>query len=223
MDIMIKTCGLKSADIVAHSVKNGADQIGFIFFEKSPRHVTPEQAAKAAVPARNKAQIVAVTVNADDQYLDEIVKVLEPDMLQLHGSETPARVDEVKLRYHLPVMKAFAIRDADDLAKVTPYIGHADRMLFDAKAPKGSELPGGNGISFDWSLLDGLDPQVQYMLSGGLNIDNVRAAITNTNAMGMDVSSGIESAPGIKDKNLMDGFIKAIRNCSQMMAKAKSL
>ncbi len=220
---MIKTCGLKSADIVAHSVKNGADQIGFIFFEKSPRHVTPEQAALAAIPARNKAEIVAVTVNADDQYLDEIVKILEPDMLQLHGSETPERVDEVKLRYNLPVMKAFAIRDGDDLAKVTPYIGHADRMLFDAKAPKGSELPGGNGISFDWSLLDGLDPQVQYMLSGGLNIDNVGAAIKNTNAMGMDVSSGIESAPGIKDKDLMDGFIKTIHNCSQMMAKAKSL
>lgn len=214
MTILIKTCGLKTADIVGHSVDNGADQIGFIFFEKSPRHVTPLQANIAAVPARGKSEIVAVTVNADDEYLDQIIAELKPDMLQLHGGETPARVDQVKTRYNLPVMKAFAIREVHDLDKVSPYIGVADRMLFDAKAPKNAELPGGNGITFDWRLLDKLDQRVAYMLSGGLNAQNVCEAITNTNAMGVDLSSGIETSPGVKNKDVMDGFFKAIRSCS---------
>ena len=147
MTMLIKTCGLKTADMVSHSTMNGAHQIGFIFFEKSPRHVSPDEAAAAAVPARGKSEIVAVTVNASNEYLDEINTVLKPDMMQLHGSETPERVNEVKARYNLPVMKAFSIQDADDLEKVNPYIGIADRMLFDAKAPKGSQLPGGNGVS----------------------------------------------------------------------------
>lgn len=214
MTMLIKTCGLKAADMVSHSTQNGAHQIGFIFFEKSPRHVSPEQAAAAASPARGFADIVAVTVNADDAYLDEINDVLKPDMMQLHGSETPERVAYVKARYNLPVMKAFSIRDAHDLDKVQAYIGVADRMLFDAKAPKGSELPGGNGVSFDWSLLESLDQSVEYMLSGGLNAQNVCEAMTNTHAIGMDVSSGIEIKPGVKDKELMDGFFNAIKSCS---------
>lgn len=210
MKLTIKTCGLKSAEIVTHSVKNGADQIGFIFFEKSPRHVTVEQAKDAAVPARGTAEIVAVTVDASNEYLDEIVAGLKPDMLQLHGKETPERVSDVKQRYDLPVMKAFSIKDAIDLEKIKPYIGIADRMLFDAKAPKNSELPGGNGVSFNWSLLDALDPKIEYMLSGGLNADNVSGAIENTNAFGLDLSSGIESSAGVKDKSLMTGFFKVI-------------
>ena len=210
MKLTIKTCGLKSAEIVAHSVENGADQIGFIFFEKSPRHVTVQQASDAAVPARGKAEIVAVSVNASDEYLDEIVTGLQPDMLQLHGKETPDRVAEVKHRYGLPVMKAFSIQSATDLDKIKPYIGIADRMLFDAKAPKNSELPGGNGVSFDWTLLDTLDPEIEYMLSGGLNTDNVGIAIESTNAFGLDLSSGIESSPGVKDKTLMTNFFQTI-------------
>ena len=216
MTMLIKTCGLKTADMVSHSTMNGAHQIGFIFFEKSPRHVSPDEAALAAVPAREKSEIVAVTVNASDEYLDEINTVLKPDIMQLHGSETPERVSEVKARYNLPVMKAFSIQDADDLEKVQPYIGIADRMLFDAKAPKGSELPGGNGVSFDWSLLESLDQSVEYMLSGGLNAQNVCEAINNTHAIGMDVSSGIEIKPGVKDKELMDGFFGAIKSCSKL-------
>lgn len=214
MTLKIKTCGLKSPEIVAHSVKNGADQIGFIFFEKSPRHVSVTQAAKAAEPARSKAEIVAVTVDADDTYLDEISEILKPDVMQLHGKESPDRVLAVKERYKLPVMKAFSIRIADDIGKIAPYKGIADLVLLDAKAPAGSELPGGNGISFDWDLLKELDPKIEFMLSGGLNSDNVCAAIKATRAMGLDVSSGIESHPGHKDKNLIDSFFQAIHACS---------
>lgn len=216
MKILIKTCGLKTPEIVAHSVQNGADQIGFIFFAKSPRHVTPEEARLAAKPARRipgqkGADIVAVTVNADDAYLDEITSVLQPDMLQLHGKESPERVGAVKDRYNLPVMKAFSISDASDIDTIKPYIGVADRMLLDAKAPKGSELPGGNGVSFDWTLLKELENTVEYMLSGGLNADNVNEAIEHTNCMGVDLSSGIESAPGIKSIEKMDAFFQTIK------------
>lgn len=214
MNIVIKTCGLKTPEIVAHSVNNGADQIGFIFFEKSPRHVSVTQAAQAALPARGKAKIVAVTVDANDEYLDEIAQGLKPDVMQLHGKESPERVQTVKDRYQLPVMKAFSIRTGDDLKKIAPYKDIANLMLLDAKAPEGSELPGGNGVSFDWSLLKELDPEIDFMLSGGLNSENICEAMKNTRAMGLDVSSGIENSPGNKDKSLMDGFFLAIHACS---------
>jgi len=213
MNMIIKTCGLKSADIVAHSVKHGVDQIGFIFFEKSPRHVKVSEASDASEPARGKAEIVAVTVNASDVYLDQIVSGLSPDMLQLHGSEDAARVIELKSRYNLPIMKALSIATEEDLRKVDAYIDVADRLLLDAKAPKGSELPGGNGVSFDWSLLDQINPGAKYMLSGGLDATNVCDAIEKTEAIGIDLSSGIESAPGVKDKKLMDGFFQAVQLC----------
>ncbi len=189
----------------------GATHIGFIFFPKSPRNIEPADAGALADLVRGRAKIVAVTVNATNDELDEIVDLLNPDILQLHGSENPQRVLNVKAIYGLPVMKAFSIRDADDLRQIEPYEGLADRFLFDAKAPAGSDLPGGNGVSFDWSMLDALDEGVDYMLSGGLNCDNVEDAIKMTKASGIDLSSGVESAPGVKDIGKIEAFFEVAR------------
>ncbi len=210
MGLDIKICGLKTPEAVAAALDGGATHVGFIFFPKSPRHVTPAQAAALRAAARGRAQAVAVTVDADDATLDGIVAAIAPDMLQLHGAETPERVAAVKARYGLPVMKAFSIREAGDFAAVTPFRGVADRFLFDAKPPKGSELPGGNGVSFDWSLLAALDADVDYMLSGGLNAANIAEALARTRAPGVDVSSGVERAPGEKDVRLIEEFFRAV-------------
>ncbi len=212
MTPMIKICGLSTPETVRSALENGADMIGFIFFPKSPRNVSVGQAAELRQLAIDKAEAVAVTVDADDAFLDAIVYGMKPDWLQLHGHETPERVAEVKSRYGLPVMKAFSIREVADLAAIAPYQGIADRFLFDAKAPKGSELPGGNGVSFDWTLLAALDPGLDYMLSGGLNAGNVGEALAITHAPGLDISSGVESAPGIKDISLINGFFAAVKN-----------
>ncbi len=210
MGLDIKICGLKTPEAVAAALDGGATHVGFIFFPKSPRHVTPEQAAVLRAAARGRAQAVAVTVDADDAMLDAIVAAVAPDMLQLHGAETPERVAAVKARYGLPVMKAFSIREAGDFAAMAPFRGVADRFLFDAKPPKGSELPGGNGVSFDWSLLAALDADVDYMLSGGLNAANIAEALARTRAPGVDVSSGVERAPGEKDVRLIEEFFRAV-------------
>lgn len=159
--------------------------------------------------------MVAVTVNADNDYLDEIVDLVKPDILQLHGSESPERLLTIKALYGLPVMKAISIRDAADLAKIGPYNGIADRFLLDAKAPAGSELPGGNGVSFDWTILRSLDGSIDYMLSGGLNKDNVAEALAETRASGLDLSSGVESAPGVKDLSMIDAFFDVVNDWSK--------
>ncbi|KQQ49064.1 N-(5'-phosphoribosyl)anthranilate isomerase [Rhizobium sp. Leaf311] len=208
----IKICGLKSADAIERAVRRGASHLGFIFFEKSPRNIEPDVAGQLADAVRGSVKIVAVTVDADNDELDEIIDLLKPDMLQLHGSESPERVLNVKAVYGLPVIKAFSIRDGDDLAKIDPYIGIADKFLFDAKPPAGSDLPGGNGVSFDWTLLRSLDEGVDYMLSGGLNKNNVAEALEVTGALGIDASSGVESAPGVKDLAMIDAFFDAIRS-----------
>ena len=212
MKTSIKMCGLSTREAVERASSLGAARAGFIFFPKSPRHVTVTLAAELAALARYVGlQTVAVTVNADAEYLEQILGGMKPDMLQLHGAETVEQVRVIKSRYGLPVIKAFAIRETADLDAVKPYIGVADLFLFDAKPPKGSELPGGNGVSFDWRLLGALDPGVNYMLSGGLTKDNVGAALELTGAAAVDVSSGIERAPGIKDLDMMDSFVQAIR------------
>lgn len=215
MVLDIKICGLKTPDAVAAALDGGAPHIGFIFFPKSPRHITPLEAAALRGAAKGRAKVVAVTVDADDATLDAIVDAVKPDMLQLHGHETPERVRIVKDRYGLPVMKAFAIREASDLEAITPYKGVADRFLFDAKPPKGADLPGGNGVSFDWSLLDALDEGVDYMLSGGLNAGNIAEALQKTRAPGIDISSGVERAPGEKDVRLIEEFFQAIADARQ--------
>ena len=211
----IKICGLKTAEAIDRALQRGATHIGFIFFEKSPRYIEPDVAGRLAEAARGKAKIVAVTVNPTNDDLDEIVALLRPDMIQLHGDESPERVLTIKAVYGLPVMKAFSVRTSEDLQRVEAYIGIADRFLFDAKPPKGSELPGGNGVSFDWSLLSWLDDSVDYMLSGGLNKDNIAEAMAITKAPGIDVSSGVESAPGTKDVAMIDRFFDAVEKACE--------
>ena len=210
MSLDIKICGLRTDEAVAAALDGGASHIGFIFFPKSPRNIDPVDAGRLRQAAKGRAKAVAVTVDADDVTLDGIVAAMQPDMLQLHGDESVARVAEIKARYGLPVMKVFALRERGDLDRITPYIGMADRFLFDAKPPKGSELPGGNGVSFDWKVLSALDASIDYMLSGGLNAGNIAEALQATNAQGIDISSGVESAPGVKDVSLIRDFFRTV-------------
>lgn len=208
----IKICGLKTEEAVRAAVAGGATHVGFIFFAKSPRHVDVETAARLAAVARETGVLsVAVTVDADDDYLNQIVAVMKPDILQLHGHETPERVAAVKAKYGLAVMKALSISEAADFAKIAPYKGIADRFLFDAKPPKGSEIPGGNAVSFDWSLLDGLVPGLDYLLAGGIHSGNVAEAIAIASPPGLDISSGVESAPGVKDAGRIAAFFDAVK------------
>jgi len=211
MTLDIKICGLKTPEALEAALTGGASHVGFIFFPKSPRYLEPEAAGRLRRAALGRADAVAVTVDADDAFLDRIVTALSPDMLQLHGRETPERVTQVKARYGLPVMKALAISDASDLKAAMGFAGVADRLLFDAKPPKGSVLPGGNGVSFDWRLLAALDLSIEYMLSGGLNAANIGDALRLANPPGIDISSGVESAPGIKDAGLIAEFFNSVR------------
>jgi phosphoribosylanthranilate isomerase len=211
MALDIKICGLKTQAALETALSGGASHVGFVFFPKSPRNLAPAEAAGLARAARGRAKAVAVTVDAADDFLDAIVTEAAPDMLQLHGGESPQRVAAVKARYGLPVMKALSVSEAGDLAKAAPFLGVADRFLFDARPPQGSELPGGNGVSFDWRLLAALDRDVDYMLSGGLDAANIGDALRLANPPGIDVSSGVEKAPGVKDAALIEEFFKAVR------------
>ncbi|MDQ6435682.1 phosphoribosylanthranilate isomerase [Mesorhizobium sp. LHD-90] len=218
MPLDIKICGLKTPDTLAAALDGGASHVGFIFFAKSPRYVEPEIAGRLRAAALGRAKAVAVVVDADDAFLDRIVSETKPDMLQLHGKETPERVVEVKARYRLPAMKAFSVSEAADLEKIAPYLDIADRLLFDAKPPKGSELPGGNGVSFDWRLLQQLDPRADYLLSGGLNAQNIDEALRLANPPGIDISSGVERAPGVKDVALIEAFFRAVHDAREKTA-----
>jgi phosphoribosylanthranilate isomerase len=206
----IKICGLRTEEALAAALAGGASHVGFIFFPKSPRHIEPAEAGRLRKFAAGKAQAVAVTVDANDATLDGIVKAVAPDILQLHGSESPARVTVLKARYGLPIMKALSVRAKSDLDHVADYAGIADRLLFDAKPPKGGELPGGNGMAFDWRLLSDVDPATGYMLSGGLNAANIAEALAVARPSGIDISSGVESAPGVKDVRLIEAFFRAV-------------
>jgi phosphoribosylanthranilate isomerase len=210
MPLDIKICGLSTPDTLSAALDGGATHVGFIFFARSPRNVTPAEAAALRRAAKGRARAVAVTVDADDAFLDAIVAEMAPDLLQLHGKETPERVAEVKARHGLPVMKAFSVAEKADLDRIAPFRGVADRFLFDAKPPKGAELPGGNGVPFDWTVLAGLDPSNDYMLSGGLTPANVAEAIRLVAPPGLDVSSGVESTPGVKDIGLIEAFFTAV-------------
>ncbi|MCQ8872812.1 phosphoribosylanthranilate isomerase [Mesorhizobium sp. LMG17149] len=218
MALDIKICGLKTDAAMAAALAGGASHVGFIFFAKSPRYVEPAEAGRLREAARGKATAVAVTVDASHAFLDEILAQMQPDMLQLHGAETPERVAEVKARYGLPVMKALPLSEAADLERIKPFIGISDRFLFDAKPPKGSELPGGNGVAFDWRILVGLDGGVDYMLSGGLNAANIGDALRLADPPGIDISSGVESAPGVKDPALIEQFFRAVRTARNTRA-----
>lgn len=213
-NVRVKICGLSTPETVTAAVDAGADYLGFIFFAKSPRNVTPEHAATIAKLAPISVLRVAVTFNADDAMLDRIVAALAPDILQLHGDETPARLIELKARYGVTLMKAIAISGPEDPIKSKIYRDSADLLLFDAKPPKSMEnaLPGGNGLVFDWSLIAGQKPETPWMLSGGLTAENVREAIRISGAEAVDVSSGVEDAPGRKNPDLIRKFIRAAKS-----------
>lgn len=220
MRMDVKICGLKSAAAMKSALDNGASHVGLIFFERSPRNVTLASASRLREAARGRARVVAVTVDATDAVLDEIVGKVRPNMLQLHGSETPARVAEIRSRYGLPVIKALPIRDRSDLDAIEAYRDVADRLLFDAKPPAGALLPGGRGESFDWMLLRDLDPDMDYMLSGGLHAGNVASAISIASPTGIDVSSGVEIAPGEKSPELISEFFAALAEAAGLLQKA---
>ena len=204
-----KICGLSTPETIAAAADAGAAYVAFNFFARSPRSVTIAQAASLAVDVPPGVAKVALTVDADDAFLDLIMADVALDMLQLHGRETPERVAEVQARYGLPVMKALGVGDESDLAAIDAYAEIVDQILIDAKPPKGAVLPGGNGVVFDWSLLTGRRFACPWMLSGGLTPGNVAEAIAVTGARQVDVSSGVESAPGVKDIAKMRAFIEA--------------
>lgn len=208
----VKICGLKTIAAVEAALDGGASHIGFIFFEKSPRNIELAQAGILRQAIAGRAKTVAVTVNAGFEMLDKIVEKVAPDMLQLHGSETPELASEIKARYGLPVLKAFAIRTLADMQASDRYAGIADILLFDAKPPKGSDLPGGNGVSFDWALLNEFQSETPIMLSGGLNRGNIVEAISIARPDGVDLSSGVETKPGVKDIGLISRLLNELNN-----------
>jgi phosphoribosylanthranilate isomerase len=207
--IRTKFCGLSRPEDVTAAADAGAAYVGFVFFPKSPRNVVIGQAAALAVTVPAGIAKVALVVNSSDAELDEIVESVPLDMLQLHGSETVERVREVRARYGLPVMKAIGVADADDLPALDAYAMAADQLLIDAKPPKNADLPGGNGLSFDWRLIAGKSWPVPWMLAGGLTPDNVAEAVEMTGARQLDVSSGVEASAGVKDRALMAAFVEA--------------
>ncbi len=209
-DVSVKICGLTAPDHVRAAADAGARYLGFNFFPKSPRYVSPEQAAELAALVPVGVAKVALVVNASDEQLDSITEAAPFDMLQLHGSESVDRVREIKARYGLPVIKVIGVADAEDLTAIDEFSEVADQLLIDAKPPKNAILPGGNGLAFDWRLLAGRKYwRKPWMLAGGLNPDNVAEAIRMTGARQVDVASGVESAPGVKDPALISAFIKA--------------
>ena len=210
-NVAVKICGLTQTSDVHAVAQAGAVYCGFVFFPKSPRNVSFQQAAAMAVEAPIGLAKVALTVNADDAFLDALTAAVPLDMLQLHGNETPARVQEVKARYGLPVMKAVGVADATDLPVLDDYMKVADQILVDAKPPKNADLPGGNGLTFDWRLIAGRRWAVPWMLAGGLTAENVAEAIRMTGARQIDLSSGVESRPGVKDAAMIDGFMAAVK------------
>ncbi len=193
----------------------GADWVGFVFFPKSPRHVTWELAHELSRIAGTRVKKVALSVDADDNALEAIEKALSPDLHQLHGHEAPERVAAIKARFGRPVIKAVGIAEAADLEAARAYETAADWLLLDAKPPKNADLPGGNGLTFDWRLLAGLDLEKPFMVSGGLDPSNVEQAITISRPAGVDISSGVETAPGIKDPAKIRAFIEAARAASR--------
>lgn len=205
----VKICGLRDSIGLSAAIDAGAAYVGFVFFEKSPRNVTIAQAATLAIDVPVGVAKVALTVNADNATLDAITSAVPLDVLQLHGSETPARVAEVKARYGLPVMKAIGVASAEDLAQISAYEAVADQILLDAKPPRDAILPGGNGHTFDWGLIAGRLWTKPWMLAGGLTVENVATAIARTGVRQIDLSSGVESAPGVKDPVLIRQFIAA--------------
>jgi phosphoribosylanthranilate isomerase len=212
MENLIKICGLSTPETLAAALDAGADMVGFVRFPKSPRHVSLDLGHRLSLQAKGRARRVVLLVDPGDEEIAQAVEALNPDLIQLHGQESPARVAEIRSMVRRPVMKALGIAQKSDLEALAPYAGEAEHILLDAKPPRTAEaLPGGNGVSFDWKLLNGLDPALPIMLSGGLNPDNVAEAIRLTKPNAVDVSSGVESGPGLKDPARIAAFVKAAR------------
>ncbi|HEU6440840.1 MAG TPA: phosphoribosylanthranilate isomerase [Microvirga sp.] len=212
MDTLIKICGLSTPETLAAALDAGADMVGFVRFPKSPRHVTLDLGHRLSLQAKGRAKRVVLLVDPGDEDIAQAVEAINPDLIQLHGSETPERVAEIRAIVRRPVMKALGVADKSDLEALSSYAKGAEHLVLDAKPPRtAAALPGGNGISFDWRLLNGLDPALPIMLSGGLNPDNVAEAIRLTRPKAVDVSSGVESGPGLKDPARIEAFIKAAR------------
>jgi phosphoribosylanthranilate isomerase len=218
MSLIIKICGLSTSEALDVALDAGADMVGFVFFPPSPRHLAFDAARMLGDRVRGRARKVALTVDADDATFEAIVDSLQPDLLQLHGREPPARVTALKRHFGRPVMKAIPVEGKADLALVADYVAIADRLLFDARAPREATRPGGLGKSFDWRLLKNLDPSRPFMLSGGLDAANVGEALCITGAGGVDVSSGVERAPGDKDPDKIRAFVRAAREAAARLA-----
>jgi phosphoribosylanthranilate isomerase len=219
MSLLVKICGLSTRETLDAALVAGADMVGFVFFAPSPRHLSLETARELGRQANGRAAKVALSVDADDATLENIVETLQPDLLQLHGKETIARVRDIKAKFGLPVMKVIAVETSADLAVLPGYASVADRILFDARAPKGATRPGGLGAVFDWNVLAKLELDLPYLVSGGLTADNLAEAVRVTRAGGIDVSSGVESAPGIKDPEMIRHFIRAARATEELMVR----
>ena len=206
----VKICGLTTPDTLDAALS--ADEVSAVVFPKSPRHIAPLHAATLFDRARGKAKVVAVTVDADDALLTEIALILKPDLIQLHGSETPARAEQVRTLTGAGIIKALPIRVHEDFAEAEAWEPFLDHLMFDAKPPEGSDLPGGVGARFDWTLLAGRAFRHPWFVAGGLNPANVGDAVRISGAPAVDVSSGVETAPGVKDRALIGAFLEAARS-----------
>lgn len=214
----VKICGLKTDAALEAALDGGADYVGLVFHAASPRNLDLATARRLAEKARGRAKIVALLVDPDDRQLEDVINTVAPDIIQLHGAETPARVAAITKRFKRPVMKAVKVESAADAEAALAYKGKADLILFDAKAPEDREgaLPGGNGIAFDWQALEGVRGKIDYMLAGGLTPLNVGEAIRLTGAKSVDVSSGVEKRPGEKDAGLIGRFLRAAKTAKQV-------
>jgi phosphoribosylanthranilate isomerase len=220
MSLIVKICGLSTRETLDVALDAGTDMVGFVFFPPSPRHLGLAAARDLGKQAERRAIKVALTVDADDATLANIVEALQPDILQLHGSETVARLRDIKQKFGREVMKVVAVERAADLASLPGYAAVADRILFDARAPKQATRPGGLGAVFDWHVLENLDLKLPFMVSGGLNAQNVAQAVRVSRADGVDVSSGVERSAGVKDPEMIRSFIRAARTIDKDTARA---
>jgi phosphoribosylanthranilate isomerase len=217
MSLIVKICGLSTRETLDAALQAGADMVGFVFFPASPRHIGLNTAHDLGRQVSGRALKAALTVDADDATLANVVEALQPDILQLHGKETVARLRDIKQTFGLPVMKAIAVETPVDLASLPGYAAVADRILFDARAPRDATRPGGLGTAFDWRVLENLDLKLPFMVSGGLHAGNVAEAVRVSRAGGVDVSSGVERAPGVKDPEMIRAFIRAARATEELI------
>lgn len=219
MSLIVKICGLSTRETLDVALDAGADMVGFVFFPPSPRHLSLAAARDLGKQTKGRAAKVALTVDADDATIGNIVEALQPDILQLHGKETVARVRDIKRKFGLQVMKVIAVETVADLGALPAYADVADRILFDARAPHEATRPGGLGAVFDWRVLEKIELKLPYMVSGGLDAQNLAEAVRVTRAGGIDVSSGVERSPGIKDPEMIRAFVRAARATQELMIR----